>query len=50
MYLILSGTFPFDGDKIEHDICRKQLIFTPVNTWSHITVEAKDLIKKLLRK
>lgn len=52
MYLLLVGSFPFDGANRE-EILKKissGLISFPIQTWKNISHDAKDLVSKLLEK
>ena len=50
MYLLLSGNFPFEGKTIEYDICKKPIIFIPIDRWENISYEAQHLIERMLTK
>ena len=53
MFMLLSGTPPFDGDtndEIMKASAKGTYSFTPESKWKGISKQAKDLIDKMLMK
>lgn len=48
LFMMLSGSHPFDPNNLEHEIVNDALIFLP--EWDRISQLAKDLIRGLLEK
>jgi serine/threonine protein kinase len=49
LFLIISGTFPFDLNNLDHEIKESAVLF-PKGTWGDISQLCKDFILKLLDK
>ena len=52
LYIFLCGYPPFEGDnnkEIFKNVLQQQLVFDPVD-WNNISIEAKNLLTKMLDK